>query len=142
MATIIILSIFFTAPNDYTIETRTVTFNPGTMSQTVLVQTLADQIAEDTEQFIAVLSNPTAGAVLGDDTATVDIDDPTVVVVEFDPTSFSVQESFGVATFTVVKRTLTTREVTVLFSTQDGTATGKRNESKNTSCLNLLMFLS
>ena len=100
------------------------TFNPGETSLTVDVPTTSDQTAEETEQFQAVLRNPSAGATLGDDVATVDILDPTQVLVEFDPTSFSAQESSEEARFTIVKRTPTTKEVTVLFSTRDGSATG------------------
>lgn len=100
------------------------TFNPGQTLETVSVPTLSDAIAENTEQFIAVLSDASTGITIGDDTATVDIEDSTNVMVEFEPTSFSAQESSREATFIIVKRTSTTRTVTVLFSTTDGTATG------------------
>jgi len=48
------------------------------------------------------------------------------VVVEFDPVVYSVTEGQdGQVRFIVRKRTETTREVTVLFSTQDGSAAGE-----------------
>ena len=39
------------------------------------MQASSDAVAEGTEQFTAVLTNPSAGATLGDDIATVDIID-------------------------------------------------------------------
>ena len=45
------------------------------------------------------------------------------VLVEFEPTSYTVDEEDGVVRFTIVKRTPTTQPVTVLFTTQDGSAT-------------------
>ena len=47
------------------------------------------------------------------------------VVIEFDPVIYDVDEGDGVVTFRIVKRTPTTREVSVLFSTFDGTAVGE-----------------
>ena len=47
------------------------------------------------------------------------------VIVEFDPTTYTVTESGGAAVmFRIVKRTVTTKPVSVLFSTSPGTATG------------------
>ena len=47
------------------------------------------------------------------------------VLVEFDPLEYPVDEAMNArVTFIIVKRTQTTREVAVLFSTQDGSATG------------------
>jgi len=49
------------------------------------------------------------------------------VAVEFDPTTYTVTESEGaVVMFQIVKRTMTTRPVSVLFSTSPGTAKGNR----------------
>jgi len=45
--------------------------------------------------------------------------------VEFDPTTYTVAESEGVVMFRVVKRTMTTQPVYVIFNTSPGTATGK-----------------
>jgi len=55
-----------------------------------------------------------------------------VVTVEFDPTTYTVTESEGVVMFQIVKRTMTTQPVSVLFSTSPGTATGNR------SCIDVL----
>ena len=45
--------------------------------------------------------------------------------MEFDPTTYTVAESEGVVMFQIVKRTLTTQLVYVIFNTSPGTATGK-----------------
>ena len=45
------------------------------------------------------------------------------VIVQFQPSSYTVDEDEGVVTFTIVKRTQTTQDVTVQFTTQDGSAT-------------------
>ena len=65
-----------TAPGDYgAITSLPVTFQPGERELSVAVQASSDAVAEGTEQFTAVLTNPSAGATLGDDIATVDIID-------------------------------------------------------------------
>ena len=45
------------------------------------------------------------------------------VIVQFQPSSYIVNEDEGVVRFTIVKRTQTTQDVTVQFTTQDGSAT-------------------
>ena len=106
---------------------------PGDTSVTVSVTTLTDQSAEDSEEFTAVLSNPSMGGVIGTaDTATVTINDGTAVIVTLNPTSFSVGEDDGSAVFTVNKLTTTSRTISVLFSTTDGTAiAGEETVSSN-----------
>ena len=47
------------------------------------------------------------------------------VIVEFEETGYFVNEADGSVMFRIVKRTPTTREVSVLFSTVDGTAVGE-----------------
>ena len=47
-----------------------------------------------------------------------------MVVVEFEPTTYTVPETDDVI-FRIVKRTTTTEDVTVLFSTFPGTAEGR-----------------
>ena len=44
------------------------------------------------------------------------------VIVEFEPSSYTVDEDVGVVRFSIVKRTQTTQDVTVQFTTQDGSA--------------------
>ena len=49
----------------------------------------------------------------------------TVVNIGFDPTDYTVNEETGEVTLTIVKLNATTTPVSVLFSTHNGTATGK-----------------
>ena len=46
------------------------------------------------------------------------------MIIEFQPSSYTVDEDEGVVRFTIVKKTDTTHDVTVQFTTQDGSATG------------------
>ncbi len=61
------------APDDYTAETRTVTFLPGQTTVVVPVPTISDATVEAVEQFTATLSDPSEGVQLGDSEATVSI---------------------------------------------------------------------
>jgi hypothetical protein len=64
------------AGSDYTAKSGTVTFNPGTTTQTISVSVLADTRDESSEYFLVILSNPSnvaianslgLGAILNDD---------------------------------------------------------------------------
>ena len=48
---------------------------------------------------------------------------PCAVIVEFQPSSYTVVEGEGMVRFAIVKRTLTTEDVTVQFTTHEGSAT-------------------
>ena len=48
------------------------------------------------------------------------------MLIEFQFNSFSVNERTGEVRFTIVKRNQTSQPVTVQFTTQDGSATGKQ----------------
>ncbi len=103
-----------------------VTFQPGQTQQSVNIGTSLDPVSEDTESFTLVLSSPSSPRVtLGSSQANVDIVDTTNVVLEFDPTQYLIAESGGMLQFRIVKRTPTTRTVSVLFSTESDTAVGK-----------------
>ena len=131
---------------DYTaIINQVVTFQPGDTEQFVLFNSSTDDVVEGTEMLTSFLSNPSTGVTLGNDTATIRITDVggsnqhcccndahvtillqaltqhfhtiAAVVVEFDTTIYAVAESEGaVVMFRIVKRTMTTQPVSVLFS--------------------------
>ena len=92
--------------------------------QIVQITTNSDEISEDIETFLAVLSSPSAGATLGVERAAINITDTSSVILEFFPVMYTVLESNVSLTATIVKRTNTTRTVSVLFSTRSGSATG------------------
>ena len=113
------------APQDYaSISGLSVTFAPGVTERQISVEAVLDLMSEGDEQFQAVLTSPTAQTSIGQDTATVVITDQTVTV-EFERTSYSAREDGVTVQFTVVKRGEISRDVSVLFSTADGTARGK-----------------
>ena len=66
--------LLFAAPGDYTpVMQRALSFAPGVTNMTVSVQLIMDSTAEGLEQFVAILSNPSANANLGNRMATVQI---------------------------------------------------------------------
>jgi CSLREA domain-containing protein len=112
-----------TAPGDYAADGDTVTFAPGDVEETVVVDVNGDTIAEANETFTVDLSNAGGatiadgqgiGTITDDDTATISIDD--VAVVEGDSGTTP-------ATFTVSLSTPSASQVTVDWATADGTAT-------------------
>ena len=55
------------------------------------------------------------------------------MVVEFESGAYEVDEDAGVVSLTLVKRTPTTQSVTVLLSTEDGSAAGWIDSTNNNS---------
>lgn len=115
------------AGTDYTaVLARLITFDPGQPNfqfQTIPVNTLADDSAEEDEQFTATLSSPSSGATIGTaSVAMVTITDNSAVIVELSPPTLTVMEGVGSLEFTIFRRTPTTRTVSVVFNTADGTA--------------------
>ncbi|NET86648.1 MAG: DUF4114 domain-containing protein, partial [Kamptonema sp. SIO1D9] len=131
------------ASEDYTAIAATLTFNPGETSQTIDVETLADNIPEADETFSVNLSNAT-NATIGDrrGQATITNDDRLI------PPSLSINEirviegddGTTLATFTVMLSEPTFDDVVVEYSTIDSTAT--RNENDYTPVLGSLRFKS
>ncbi len=111
-----------TAPADYATTGGTLTFPPGTTSQTFTVQVQGDTINEVMETYALNLSNPVnatiadgagVGTILDDDNPALSISDTTVI--EGDLGSVS-------TVFTVTLSTAGVEAATVNFSTADGTA--------------------
>lgn len=110
-----------TAGSDYTASNGILTFNPGEIEKTINVAVLGDTISESDETFLVNLLNPTnaaisdnqgIGLILNDDTPTISINDITVV---------EGQDSQG--TLTISLNSISTKAVTVNYSTTAGTAT-------------------
>ncbi|MEC4984265.1 MAG: Calx-beta domain-containing protein [Oscillatoria sp. PMC 1068.18] len=129
------------APEDYTAIAGILTFNPGETTQTIDVDTVADNIPEADETFSVNLSNAN-NAIVGDrqGKATIINDEPLI------PPSLSINEIRVVegddgtttATFTVMLSEPTFENVVVEYSTTDSTAT--RNENDYTPVLGSLRF--
>jgi hypothetical protein len=112
-----------TAGADFTAVSGTLTFAPGTTSQTVGVPVLADGVAEPTETFTLQLSNPTAGTALARAQATGTIRDAAALQhLEFVAPAYSVPE-VGQAVAWVRRVGTPDGTVTVAYGTSDGTAT-------------------
>jgi Calx-beta domain-containing protein len=125
-----------TAGNDYITTTGTVTFAPGSTSQTITVQVVGDETSENTEQFIVTLSAPInatidnsqgLGRILDNDTRTISIQDTTVIETDTGSTSNAV--------FTVGLSQAAVGPVTVNFATVNGTATAANDYTATTGTL-------
>ena len=109
---------------DYTAKSGTVTFSPGTTSQTITFDTLSDLLDENDETFDVILSNAT-NSVIGDGTGVVTILDndplPSLTVADAGPL---VEGDSGsqTMTFIVTLGQASGRTVTVNYSTVAGTA--------------------
>jgi hypothetical protein len=82
------------AGSDYTATSGTLTFAPGTTSQTVSVPVLADSASEGSENFRLVLSNP-SGASLAQAQATGTINDPPAAPPATGGVTFEVTNDWG-----------------------------------------------
>ena len=110
-----------TAGSDYTSKSGPLTIPAGERIGLVEVQTIHDNVREETESFTVRLSG-VSGATLTDGTATGtilddDVDPPPLAIADAEVTEG------GMATFVVTLGPGATGQVTVDYQTQDGTAT-------------------
>ena len=118
------------ARSDYKSASGELRFEPGETTQTVTVETLADELAEDTEQFTVELSAPLGATVadgVGEGTISDDDDAPELSID--DAPAVSEGET---AEFTVRLSATSGRAVTVSYRTVDGTAVA-RSDYKSAS---------
>jgi hypothetical protein len=98
-------------------------FGVGQVEQTIVVPILNDGLAQGTNSFHVILSNPNSGAALGTRTnATVNILDNDIGV-QFQFATYSVVEDAGSVRLAVVRGDDGTNAVSVDFSTSNLTAT-------------------
>lgn len=112
------------APDDYTSTSGTLTFPPGALIQSIPIGIVNDGVAESSEYFHVVLSNP-VGATMGDDTCMVTIQDddsagPATVYFEFGTWTYN--EFDGTASIIVLMTGTPSADVSVDFATSNGTA--------------------
>ena len=108
------------AGSDYKSASGELRFEPGETTQTVSVETLADELAEDTEQFTVELSAPLGATVadgVGEGTISDDDDAPELSIDDVPAVSEG-----ETAEFTVRLSATSGRAVTVSYRTVDGTA--------------------
>jgi hypothetical protein len=112
-----------TAGADYTAATGTLTFPPGQPLASFTVPVLTDAVCDGDETVLLRLTNPGGGAVLGTRTTAVfTILDP-AACVNFSAATYPARENGGAAQITVNRSGSGTGQVTVRFTTADGTAT-------------------
>jgi hypothetical protein len=113
-----------TAGADYGATAGTLTFGAGNTSRTFTIPVFADALVEGDETVLLALSNARGGATLGaQKTATLTIKDAERGV-QFSAANYTVNESQGTATITVVRTGPADGSATVSYSTSDGTAVG------------------
>lgn len=122
-----------TANNDYQSTTGTLTFNPGTTSQTITVPINGDTVLETDETFTVNLSNP-VNAGLTNNSATGTIVNDEVAISLSNPTVQNEGNSGNVNyNFTVSLNIPSTQIVGVNYNTSDGTATTADSDYTSTS---------
>jgi len=114
-----------TAPSDYTAVSSDLTFNAGTLTQTVEISTTDDTVLEMSESITVSLSQtPVDTAVTLDPLyATINIQDNTSVTIGFNDTTYNVTEGGSVSVSVSVQSGTLAREVIVTLQTVGGTAT-------------------
>jgi hypothetical protein len=73
-----------TAGTDYVATSGTLTFNPGTTTQTITVTIIGDAIKEANETFFVILSNPTNAVIADGQGVGIIIDNDRSVISDFD----------------------------------------------------------
>ncbi|HEX8143239.1 MAG TPA: Calx-beta domain-containing protein [Pyrinomonadaceae bacterium] len=114
-----------TAPADYqAATTTTLTFNPGTVIQTINVTVKGDTLDELNETFFVNLTNPVNATITdAQGQGTITDDDATPSLSIDDVTVTEGNSGTNTATFTVTLSAASGQTVTVDYATADGTAT-------------------
>ena len=111
-----------TVGDDYTAASDTLTFNPGVINRTFNVPIINDTVDEPDETVNLTLSTPVNAGLGTPNPATLTIVDDDVPVVDFSSKTYSVDEGAGTATITVTLDIAAWQQVTVKYTTIDGTA--------------------
>ncbi len=126
-----------TAGTDYTATNGTLTFNGGESAKTFAV-TIANDSQDETDETINLtLSNPTGGAVLGAQKTAVltVIDDDNGGALQFSAATYSVNETGGSVTITVVRSGGVAGNVTIDYATGNGSAAAGSDYTANSGTL-------
>jgi aryl-phospho-beta-D-glucosidase BglC (GH1 family) len=116
-----------TAGTDFTAASGTLTFAPGSTSQTITVKVTGDSTVESDETFNVTLASPTGGTISkGTAVGTIINDDVAAPPPSITISNASVAEGnsgTNNATFTVTLSNAASTPVTVAYATSNGTAT-------------------
>jgi T1SS-143 domain-containing protein len=105
--------------SDYTAKSGTVTFNPGQTTQTITVNVTEDNAVEPNQTFNVNLTSATNATILDNQGVATIIDNEPKISIN----DVTVNEAAGTATFTVSLSDSASSNVTVQYSTSNGTAT-------------------
>jgi hypothetical protein len=108
------------AGSDYSTTSGTLTIKAGSTSGVITVAIVNDAVYEGNETFSVVLSNPTNATIAATTGTGTIVDDDTLPMVSIN--NASAKENAGVIAFTVTLSKASESDVTVYFSTTDGTA--------------------
>ncbi|HEV7763890.1 MAG TPA: Calx-beta domain-containing protein [Thermoanaerobaculia bacterium] len=112
-----------TAPGDYTTTSGTLTFAPGTLTQTISVQVAGDAVNETGETFTVLLSGATVATIAtGTGTGTIQNDDASPTLAIDNVTQAEGNSGATSFVFTLTLTGATEQTVTVDYNTTDGTA--------------------
>lgn len=119
------------AGEDYVGQSGTLIFPAGVVSQTITIDITDDSNVEPNEVFTVALSNPTGGASLGANSsvAVTILEDDVPGVLAFDVEAAEVNEADGTVTLKVNRTNGSDGEVSVDFTTSDGTAVAGQDYS-------------
>ncbi len=112
------------APDDYTSQSGTLTFEPGETKKTVTVPVAADAVDEFDEDFKVALTNPQNAAIQrGEGTGTITDDDapPKLSIADTSAPEGDSETNYALLDVTLANRS--EKLVTVDYQTQSGTAT-------------------
>src|SRR3990170_2552041 len=112
-----------TWPSDYIrIRQTTLTFPPGTITQTITIHIKADTVYESDETFLVNLFNVTNATLADDQGVGTILNDDSPPTVHFSAAAYTVNEGAGLATITATLTGATEVTATVSYATSDGTA--------------------
>ena len=119
-----------TTDNDYTTTTGTLTFAVGETSKTITVGIVNDAKNEANETYNVNLTSPTGGATIADGSGlgTINNDDPLPTMIIGDVTLAEGNASSTAFSFPVTLSAASGQQVTVIFTTSNGTATTGDND--------------
>ena len=124
--------------SDYTEESGSLIYQDGETSKTIVIPILEDSDFEGDETFTVTLSNPTGGATIGTGQTTVTIIDNDVLtpgVLALSVASVSVSEEAGLVALTVQRTGGADGEVTVDYTTLQGSAIAGTDYTTTTGTL-------
>lgn len=109
-----------TSPVDYQATNGSTVFSPGQTIKTFSVTVTGDVDVELDETFTVTLSNPTSAALArAQGTGTIQNDDVAGGFFKFSQPNYTINETAGLVTVTVIRTNNTTQPVSVEYSTSD-----------------------